>query len=408
MSEEIAIAEEAAAAEEGAMDPTPRSKGFFEMAEKLASWNTQFLEDEPESKPIPKEELDKLPAAAPAVPAAKVEPKPAAKVDPKAAPAKVDVAPVVEKKDEPLPESIKSPKAAEDFKKVRADRDQHRSNAERFETENKQLRAEVDQHRKRNGATSTEEYTKLKTERDALLRKVETIDLANSDRFTGYFRGEMQKQVSTARAVSGEHADAIAKLIEQPRSESRNTKLREIFDQMDSLDADVVKIAMTNIERLRGEREDALSKSSENYQKLKEVEAAEATKKEAETAEHRSRTAEAVLEKARANEAFQTKDGDAEHNQQVAVREEFVRAFINGKLDDNILAWTPVLAAQAIHMTERVVPGLKAQISKLEGQIKGYVGASPRGGDSGADESVKPAKGFKDLFKENWSGQAGS
>lgn len=405
MSEEIAIAEESAAAEEGAMDPTPRSKGFFEMAEKLSAWNTEFLQDEPESKPIPKEELDKLPAAS-AAPAAKAEPKPAPKVEPKA-PAKPD-GPPAEKKDEPLPESIKSPKAAEDFKKVRADRDQHRSNAEKFETENKQLRAEVEQHRKRNGATSTEEYTKLKTERDALLRKVETIDLANSDRFTGYFKGEMQKQVATARAVSGEHADAIAKLIEQPRSESRNTKLREILDQLDSLDADVVKIAMTNIERLRGEREDALSKSAENYQKLKEVEAAEATKKDAETAEHRSRTAEAVLEKARANEAFQTKDGDAEHNQQVAVREEFVRAFINGKLDDNILAWTPVLAAQAIHMTERVVPGLKAHISKLEEQIKGYVGASPRGGDSGADESVKPAKGFKDLFKENWSGQAGS
>lgn len=380
-----ALEPEATAEETPAATPEIRITPLNPMAQKLSAWSQEWHEenDEPKSEPLKDDDKDAAPKPDPAKAAATTEPKDTPE-------------------EEPIPESIKSRKAQDDFKLIRGERDAFKTKATSFETELTKLRGEVETLRKRNGDTSSEQLKTITAERDNLVKKLETIDLANSDRFTGYFKAETDKYIGTAKAVAGEHADSLAKLLAQPRSEKRSGAIREILEQMDSLDADVVRGALTNIERLKFEREDALSKGEENYKKLKEVEGAERQKAEAQAKANRETLAERLVERAREFSGFQKKDGDTEHNGKVESREQFVRSFIRGELSDEIMAFTPILAGEAMHLREVEIPSLKAHIAKLEAQVASYVSASPKagGGDHRAGEPKK-RPGFIESFMAN-------
>lgn len=381
-----AIEPEVDAASTATKEPESRVSTLNPMAQKLSAWSQEWHEENDEPKSQPLSDDDK--AAAPGSP----DPKATAKDT------KEIVATKEAPKEEPIPESIKSRKAQEDFKLIRGERDEFKTKATTFETELTKLRGEVETLRKRNGDASSEQLKAITTERDTLVKKLETIDLANSDRFTGYFKTETEKYIGTAKSVAGEHGDALAKLMTQPRSEKRSTAIREILEQMDSLDADVVRGALTNIERLKFEREDALSKGEENYKKLKEVEGQERQKSEAQAKANREALAERLVERAREFSGFQKKDGDAEHNSKVESREQFVRSFIRGELSDDIMAFTPILAGEALHLREVEIPALKGHIAKLEAQVASYVSANPKagGGDHRAGEPKR--KGFIQTF----------
>ena len=365
------------------------------MAQKLAAWSQEWHEENDEPKSEPLKDDEKAPTSD------KPDPAKAAAVKDTKATTATDTPKPEAIKEAPIPESIKSRKAQDDFKLIRGERDEFKTKATGFEAELTKLRGEVETLRKRNGDTSSEQLKAITTERDNLVKKLETIDLANSDRFTGYFKTETDKYIGTAKAVAGEHADALAKLMTQPRSEKRSGAIREILEQMDSLDADVVRGALTNIERLKFEREDALSKGEENYKKLKEVEGAERLKADAQMKADREVLAERLVERAREFSGFQKKDGDTEHNGKVESREQFVRSFIRGELSNEIMAFTPILAGEAMHLREVEIPSLKAQIAKLEAQVASYVSASPKagGGDHRSGEPKK--KGFISTFLEN-------
>lgn len=367
-------------------EPESRVSTLNPMAQKLSAWSQEWHEENDEPKSQPLSDDDK--ASAPGSP----DPKATAKDT------KEIVATKEAPKEDPIPDSIKSQKAKDDFKLIRGERDEFKTKATTFETELTKLRGEVETLRKRNGDASSEQLKAITTERDNLVKKLETIDLANSDRFTGYFKTETEKYIGTAKSVAGEHGDALAKLMTQPRSEKRSTAIREILEQMDSLDADVVRGALTNIERLKYEREDALSKGEENYKKLKEVEGQERQKADAQAKANREALAERLVERAREFSGFQKKDGDTEHNSKVESREQFVRSFIRGELSDDIMAFTPILAGEALHLREVEIPALKGHIAKLEAQVASYVSANPKagGGDHRAGEPKR--KGFIQAF----------
>lgn len=381
----------------------PPESGFNSMADQMARWSDDWhkendISDEPGSK-----KLDASPAEHTA-PGAKAEPKgkeapaaPAAAPDKKDAPAKDT--PKDAPKEEPIPESIKSPKAQEDWKKLKTDRDGFKGRAEKAESElaklNEQLKTRT------NGSAPPEEIKKLTEERDALRTKLETVDLANSERFTTYFKNEIGKQVAVARNAAGDHADGIAKLLEQPRSESRNTKLREALEQLDPIDADVVRQSLANIERLRVEREQALADGAANYQKLKETERQEQAKALEANKQRIEAMADDCIAKARELEAFKTIEGDDAHNEAVKTREGFIRGFLRGELPENVVAWTPVLAGEALYLRERVIPQLKEENEKLKAQVASYVSASPRAGGGDHREGEAAPQGFKQIFMQN-------
>jgi hypothetical protein len=101
--------------------------------------------------------------------------------------------------------------------------------------------------------------------------------------------------------------------------------------------------------------------------------------------------------------SFKSSD-DAEHNAFVQKSEEFLHKFFKNELSDTDLASLPVMAREALRLSERVVPSMAKKISELEAALKNYQRSSPTpasGKDAGANSGTLTAS-FIDKFNELW------
>ena len=197
--------------------------------------------------------------------------------------------------------------------------------------------------------------------------------------------------------------------MEAPSTE-RDTAIDEITEALPKTSRRIVDGALEAIESLRTQKEDALTQGSAKWKELQEHEKAESAKiRQAQEQRLTSLQTEA-LKRAKNYAAFQP-TGDPAIDAEIPQREAFIRAAVAGKLDEDVLLNMPAISLDYLHMTEKVVPALKAEIAKQASLLKQLQGSGPTSGDGNAPtkrsdtKAEKEGTSFAASVKSLWQGK---
>ncbi len=304
-----------------------------------------------------------------------------------------------------------SPKAG-DWKKIKDERDSWKTKAETADTELKAKLAEIEALKKQ-PQFDPKELDTLKAERDNLLTQFETVALERSPKFSAYFTKAFDEATKSAKDAAGaDYAEQVEHLMKLPPSKARKDQLAQIVGSLDNeLDKTALTIAIRDMDRARAERDDALSKSSENWKKLQEAEkaasAAQIKKQEEQQAAATESAINEVMKVADQYEEFKTLEGDEnkEHNAEVNKRRDFIKAFFQRKLERGDYALTPIKAARADRL-EKVNAKMSEELKAAKETIAKLTASGPAlsgHGEPKGDTGKQP--GFVETFFQNYQGK---
>jgi len=383
-----------------AMPDLPPSEMFKKMSAELRE-ASQRRRQEPAKEPA-KEPKPKEPAAKPPAPAAKPEePKPPAD------------APEPPHHDEDVPSVIKSPKAADEFRRLKS------TLSEQIKAKQDEilgLKKQLDDEKTKVAQVKVEpselekQLQVLKAERDGLASQLEEVALERSPSFRKKYESRFAAAVEQAKASAGEHAEKI-EMLASMSPKDRKVALNAILEDLETSDQLSLVSALNSFDTARREREMELRDHHQVAQARMEEELVQQKRQQEVLEAKREYVTKEVLKAARSFEAFTPVDGDDEHNRMVQEYERDVASFIAGKVDDAAAAFLPVLAAEGQFLKQRRVPALEAKIKELEGTITKLSGssASVKEGSGSKDDKAatgraEKAKGFIDAFREVYSG----
>jgi hypothetical protein len=237
---------------------------------------------------------------------------------------------------------------------------------------------------------------RIADENKQLNERLEIIAFEQSPRFQTWWRTETGKHIKVAQQhVPPAERDALAKLLLEPASVERDTALTTLVEKLPGVAQRIINGALEGMDVLRLQREEALSSNKA----ARELQAHESTEREKEATareQRRQSLTESALKQARSYSAFQP-TGDPAHDAEIPQREQFIRAAIAGKLSDDVTLALPAISVEYLHLTERVIPALRAEVAKQTelikqlqaGGVRPSEGTGAKGGKSAAAEDAE-------------------
>ncbi len=315
-----------------------------------------------------------------------------------------------------LPQTITGPKAAE-WKKLRdvvTDREtkfqaaeKARQDAEKALTEMKAKVAATDET-----PILKTELKKLQEDKAKIQEQLEKVALERSPEFQSFYQKKFEAAESVIKQSAGEFADKVAHLVNLPESQWRTDQINAISTQLGQLQSAAMNHGIVQFDMARRERDDKLTNSREDFQRLQEIEAAKAKREREKHTDDMEVSYQKALQNARAYEAFLTKESDEVHNAQVKRNERELESFFKGDPELDRLIAMPALAIEGERLLKNVIPALQDKIAKLEASIKQYQAANPapsgggnqnkRGAPTNLDDHN--ARPFINKFKAAMSG----
>jgi hypothetical protein len=304
-----------------------------------------------------------------------VEPEPPKEPD-KEPPKEPQKEPAKEPAREPVTTEDKWPRSADQWKEFKKVRD---SKYAEYETRIKTLESERDDAKKTTATPATEssEYKSLQEERDALSERLKVVDVTQHPRFQAYFGDKRKAQIDVARSIVGkERADQIAKILEMPEGEYKDTQLDEFTADLTSMAAARIGGVVNSLAILENERQGEIKKSQENFRQMQETEA----KRVADQGVMLNKAVDSVLLAAQnaknGHPAFQKREGQEEWNKAVDQRVQVVRNLFSGKGSaDSILRLIVAGTGSEPVLEENLA--LRDQLAKAQEQIKSLSAAQP-------------------------------
>lgn len=313
-------------------------------------------------------------------------------------------------KEEELPESIrKSPKASEEFKKIRTSAHQFKAEAEKHAAQIKSLEEELGKLKAAplKPAALPPEFESIKKERDELSEQLKAVSIERHPSFRTHFESRTTAAVEKAKASIGpEITDKAVKLAQLPPSEYRTEQLDKLLTEAQETSpsrAAFLSDLIRDVNAISYDRESALKKARDDYEVVQKHEADKAEALKAEQLKARDAFTAQALELAKGLEAFKRTD-DPKVNAAVTEREEFVKALIRGEVEEKYMAFIPVLAKEAEYLRETVLPSLREENAKLLKQIAEMTQSNPRPGETGgkpAEPSPQAGRGFISRYMAN-------
>lgn len=323
--------------------------------------------------------------------------------------------------EEPLPEAIQrgSPKASEEFKKVRSKAQQHQKESEKYKAELDATLAKV--------KTVEEELTKIKAsppapvdtqELEALKKQYEIISeqlritaIERHPDFRRHFENRTTAAIEKTKAVIGQElTEKVVRLAQLASSDYRTGEFDKMIRELEEVSpykASVLTDFVDDMATINYEREQELKKNRDSYDMVQKVEREKSEAAKVVMAKRRAALESASLEMAKTMDSFKKGD-DGTFNSTVATRESFVKDFFAQRLDDKILAGVPVLAMEGAYAKEIVIPNLRAENDKLLKQIQEMTQATPKPSKALTSDltKVEPKKGsgFLEIYKANAPG----
>lgn len=359
----------------------------------VASAETQQIvthpSDAPQSKSIFNQMSQKLEKAMQEVTAPKVEAKPEATPEAKAEVAATDA--------KTEPETFTSAKAA-DWKKLKADREEWQKKATDLEQKHTATVKELEAIRAKAIATDpTPELQKqldeLRTEKEKYLQQLETVALERSERFSSAFQKVFDASLARAKEAAGDNAEKIDHLIQLPPSKWRKERIQEVAETLSDMDRAALSMAITEYDRARSDRDEALKNSRENLKKVQALDAEKSQREQQLNAARVEAAIKSVMEKARSREAFQIKEGQDAHNASVKANEMEVDRFLRGQMSADAIAEIPLDAIEGRRLRSVVVPELQKRLAEAEAALKEYQTAKPGTTGPVSKQQAKPSGG---------------
>ena len=278
--------------------------------------------------------------------------------------------------DSDIPETIKSTKAADAFRKIKE--------------EKALLAKQLDELK--SGKTANPNYeAQLKTlqeERDALSERVRILDVERHPEFVKKYEGKISGVFDSVKNLVGSDGERLVGLLKSPESDYRNSQIDDIVEGLSPSKKAKLGALIVKYDEINGERASEISEAKSDYDAIiskYQQDNEEGTKAALESA---TKTWAKVSENARALEIFEPREGDEEWNGELNQRLSLAQQIFNGENSEEDLAKAALWAAAApkyrelLYAQVEVNKRLQAELSKFRGSEPGVTSKATGGGGS--------------------------
>ena len=290
--------------------------------------------------------------------------------------------------DSDIPETIKSTKAADAFRKIKE--------------EKAQLAKQLDELKAGKAANPNFE-SQLKTlqeERDALSERVRLLDIERHPEFVKKYEGKINGVFESVKGLVGTDGERLVGLLKSPESDYRNSQIDDIVDGLSPSKKAKLGALIVRYDEINGEKAAEMSEAKSDYDAIiskYQQDNEQGTKAALESA---SKTWAKVSENARALEIFEPREGDEEWNGELNQRLSLAQQIFNGENSEEDLAKAALWAAAApkyrelLYSQVEVNKRLQAELAKYRGSEPGVSSKAVSGGSRPANTNAAKSEDF--------------
>lgn len=290
--------------------------------------------------------------------------------------------------DSDIPETIKSTKAADAFRKIKE--------------EKAQLAKQLDEL-KAGKATNPDYQAQLKAlqeDRDALSERVRLLDVERHPEFVKKYEGRINGVFDSVKTLVGTDGERLVGLLKSPESDYRNSQIDDIVEGLSPAKKAKLGALIVRYEEINSEKAAEISEAKSDYDAViskYQQDNEEGTKAALEQA---TKTWAKVSENARALEIFEPRENDEEWNTELTERMNLARQIFNGENSEEDLAKAALWAAAApkyrelLYAQVEVNKRLQAELAKYRGSEPGVSSKATSGGSRPANTNAAKSEDF--------------
>jgi hypothetical protein len=266
--------------------------------------------------------------------------------------------------DSDIPETIKSTKAADAFRKIKE--------------EKAQLAKQLDEL-KAGKSTNPQFESQLKTlqeERDALSERVRLLDIERHPEFVKKYEGKINSVFESVKGLVGTDGERLVGLLKSPESDYRNSQIDDIVEGLSPSKKAKLGALIVRYDEINSEKAAEMSEAKSDYDAIiskYQQDNEQGTKAALESA---SKTWAKVSENARALEIFEPREGDEEWNGELNQRLSLAQQIFNGENSEEDLAKAALWAAAAPKYRELLYSQVEVN-KRLQAELAKYRGSEP-------------------------------
>ena len=290
--------------------------------------------------------------------------------------------------DSDIPETIKSTKAADAFRKIKEEKAALAKQLEELKS----------------GKTSNpnfeEQLKTLQQERDTLSERVRLLDVERHPEFVKKYEGKINGVFDSVKSLVGSDGERLVGLLKSPESDYRNSQIDDIVEGLSPSKKAKLGALIVKYDEINGEKASEISEAKSDYDAIiskYQQDNEQGTKAALESA---TKTWEKVSENARALEIFEPRDGDEEWNGELNQRLSLAQQIFNGENSEEDLAKAALWAAAApkyrelLYSQVEVNKRLQAELAKYRGSEPGVSSKAVSGGSRPANTNAAKSEDF--------------
>ena len=290
--------------------------------------------------------------------------------------------------DSDIPETIKSTKAADAFRKIKEEKAQLAKQLEEL---------------KAGKSTNPDFESQLKAlqeERDALSERVRLLDIERHPDFIKKYEGKINGVFDSVKSLVGTDGERLVSLLKSPESDYRNSQIDDIVEGLSPSKKAKLGALIVKYDEINGERASELSEAKADYDAViskYQQDNEEGTKAALESA---TKTWQKVSSDARSLEIFEPRENDEEWNSELNQRLSLAQQIFNGENSEEDLAKAALWAAAApkyrelLYAQVEVNKRLQAELSKYRGSEPGVSSRATTGGSRPANTNAAKSEDF--------------
>ena len=290
--------------------------------------------------------------------------------------------------DSGIPESIKSTKAADAFRKIKEEKAQLSKQLEEFKA-GKSL-----------SSNSEAQLKTLQEERDALSERVRLLDIERHPEFVKKYEGKITGVFESMKTLVGTDGDRLVGLLKSPENDYRNSQIDDIVENLSSAKRAKLGALIVKYDEINGEKSAEMSEAKADYDSIISKYQQENEQGTRAALESANKTWTKVSENARALEIFEPRENDEEWNKELNGRLSLAQQIFNGENSEEDLAKAALWAAAApkyrelLYSQVEVNKRLKAELAKLRGSEPGVSSRATNPGFKSANTNSAKSEDF--------------
>lgn len=279
--------------------------------------------------------------------------------------------------DDDVPASIKSTKAADDFRAIKKVRDEYKTKAEQLEARAKELETKLASAPKID-TTELETLRKQKAEAEEFVKK---FAIEHDPRFQEQYNTRIEAGINRIKSVvGGAEGEKLAQLVKLPDSQYRTEQIETVLADLSPFKQTRFSVAVDDLEKAMAEKESIVKHARENFSQLERIKREQISAREEGEKKARAQVFDSVIEKVKDSKdglpIFQLKPDDEAWNTQVSERIDTARAIFNDEFSPQDKATWSAWAVTAPSLLQ-TCKEQAAEIQKLTSELKSMQTAQP-------------------------------